>query len=59
MIIFCGNFSLFTFRDIMPLFQVPHAVNAVVDLMTAFIELSFSDVEAIAGMNVLKNRCYR
>ncbi|XP_057291013.1 adenine phosphoribosyltransferase-like [Hydractinia symbiolongicarpus] len=39
------------FRDIMPIFQVPQAVTAIVDLMTAYIEVHFGEVNAIAGLD--------
>lgn len=34
----------------MPIFQVPQAVTAIVDLMTAYIEVHFGEVNAIAGI---------
>ncbi len=33
----------------MPIFKFPDAVTAMVDLMAAYIEISFPDVDVIAG----------
>ena len=37
-------------RDIMPIFSNPDAVTSLVDLMVAYIEVSFPDVEVFAGI---------
>lgn len=34
----------------MPIFKSPDAVTAMVDLMVAYIEISFPEVEVIAGL---------
>jgi len=39
------------FKDIMPIFQVPDAVASMVDMMTAYIEIHFPDVDVIAGLD--------
>ena len=39
------------FQDIMPLFQVPNAVNAVANMMTEYILSSFPSVDAIIALD--------
>ena len=34
----------------MPIFKDPDAVTSLIDLMVAFIEVSYPDVEVIAGI---------
>eukprot|EP00794_Sanderia_malayensis_P018884 gene18884-20785_t len=39
------------FRDIMPIFKHPAAVTSMVDLMAAYIEVAFPDLDVIAGLD--------
>lgn len=39
------------FKDIMPVFQVPHAVTAVVDMMVSYIQNNYNNVDAIVGLD--------
>ncbi|XP_065675517.1 uncharacterized protein LOC136091737 [Hydra vulgaris] len=39
------------FRDIMPIFRVPLAVSSMIDMIAAYIEVHYADVDAIVGLD--------